>query len=454
MATTSKKGEIKLNKKHQGKEFSNKFHFVGLVKPVQKKDDVTDSWFDVEIFDTNITKSKKPRRVTQFIVETANRNDLRVEIAGMEQDKIWAYSSKHRRTQELPFSLRHDKSVLEDETFKVIESDWDKAERIGNIVEVGMWVDVKGHYEFNTFNDDDGKEITITKRIIDMVSPLKNGQVIITGLDEGDTFQAFDSEVDGKYLGMGKADKEGIATIRVGWLNPTGGELFITKIEADGTEGKRTKLEYTDGSVKVGERITVINNTATSSIRVDKESGGGYEYVDYIRDFKDPEFFEINKFEMQLGIRSTYQHEETLHTKVNGVYLGYGKEKSVPYHIELDVYHVKPEEEGKASLATAFSRLANNSFLVVEGIDNNRAETVMVEVEETDSDNPFADVSEKTIEYVEMSAGTKKGLEILRYIQGTYVKELLTDDEIYVSKEADPFEELQKVEILDEELPF
>ena len=30
------KGEIKINKKHEGKEFSNSFHFVGKVKPVQK----------------------------------------------------------------------------------------------------------------------------------------------------------------------------------------------------------------------------------------------------------------------------------------------------------------------------------------------------------------------------------------------------------------------------------
>lgn len=32
-----KKDEIKINKKHGGKEFTNSFRFVGLVKPVRKK---------------------------------------------------------------------------------------------------------------------------------------------------------------------------------------------------------------------------------------------------------------------------------------------------------------------------------------------------------------------------------------------------------------------------------
>ncbi|NDJ99826.1 hypothetical protein ABP2_0135 [Bacillus subtilis subsp. subtilis] len=32
-----KKDDIKINKKHGGKEFTNNFRFVGLVKPVRKK---------------------------------------------------------------------------------------------------------------------------------------------------------------------------------------------------------------------------------------------------------------------------------------------------------------------------------------------------------------------------------------------------------------------------------
>lgn len=432
------KGEININKKHGGKEFNNSFHFVGKVKPVQKKDEATDSWYEVEIFDTNLTKSKKDRRVTQFIVETANRNDLKVEVAGMEQDIAFIYSSTHKNTERIPFAQRHDKSVYPDDTYHLIDTDWDKAEKFGKIVEKDMWVDVKGHYEFSSFQNEEGNEITVVKRIIDQLSPLKNGTITVTGLVEGDTFRAYDSEIDGKYLGMGKANKEGIATLRVGWLNPEGGEMYLTKLEGE-LEGKRVKLEYTDGVVEINERITVSNNT-TSSVRVPKTDGAGYQYIDYVRDFKDEAFVEINTYEMQLGIKSTYQDEKTNHTKVNGVFLSYGKEASVINDVELTVFH-KEASEGKQSLATAFSRLAPNSFLVVEGIDHNRMETMVIEVL-AGEDDPFADVEEKAVEYQTVSAGTNKGLEITKYIQGSYIKEMLTDEEIYKpdpQSEADPF---------------
>jgi hypothetical protein len=429
------KGEITINKKHGGKEFNNSFHFVGKVKPVQKKDEATDSWYEVEIFDTNLTKSKKERRVTQFIVETANRNDLKVESAGMEQDIAFIYSSTHKRTERIPFAQRHDKSVYPDETYHLIDTDWDKAEKFGKMVEKDMWVDVKGHYEFSTF-ESDGEEITVVKRIIDQLMPLKNGTITIKGLIEGDTFRAYDSEKEGKYLGMGKANKEGIATLRVGWLNPEGGTLYLVKLEGD-TEGQRVKIDYTDETVEVNDRITVANNT-TSSIRLPKVGSTGYEYVDYIRDFKSEEFNEINSFEMQLGIKSTYQDENTLNTKVNGVFLSYGKESSQINDVTLNVIH-KEASEGKQSLATAFSRLESNSFLVVEGIDHNRMETMLIEVQ-AGEDDPFADVDEKKVEYQTVSAGTNKGLEITQYIQGSYIKDFLTDDEMYKPKDdSDPF---------------
>lgn len=445
------KGEIKLNKNHQGKEFSNSFHIVGLVKPVRKKDNETDNWFDVEIYDTNKTKSNKDRRVTQFIVETANRNELKVEVAGMEQDFAYIYSSVDRKSVRVPFSTRKDKSTYPNDTYHLIDTDWDKAEKIGEMVTEGMWADVKGKYEFSKFTNDEGKEITSIKRIIEQVTPLKNGEITITGLKEGDVFRAFDSEVEGTYLGMGKADKEGVAKVRVGWLNPEGGTLYITKMEND-VEGKRVKLDYTDGTVTT-DRITVSNNV-DSSVRVDKQDGSGYEYITYVRNFRSEDFVEINKFEMQLGIRSTYQDSETLDTKINGVFLSYGKERSTPNDVDLTVYH-KETEEGKDSLATAFSRLLPNSFLVVEGVDNNRAETALVEVQEKEDDNPFLDVAEKTIEYVQVSAGTKKGLEVLRYVQGTYIKELLTDEEITSVSEIDPFaSNTSTTTVTEDQLPF
>lgn len=445
------KGEIKLNKKHEGKEFSNSFHFVGLVKPVRKKDAESDSWYDVDIFDTNKTQTNKDRRVLQFNIETAFKNELKVELAGMEKDTVYLYSSTEGKSSPIAWDNRYDKSKYPNDTYHLIESEWDKAERLSEIVKTGIWVDVKGKYEFSLFTNDEGKETKIVKRIIEQVSPLKNGEVTITGLKEGDTFKAYDSEKDGIYLGMGKADKEGKATLRVGWLNPEGGTLYVCKVDGE-TEGKRATLDYTDGEV-VKDRFTIKNNV-DSSIRVAKEDGKGYEYVTYVRNFKDENFREINSFEMQLGIKSTYQDDKTLDTRINGVYLDYGKDKSVPRDVELTVYY-KEASEGKTPFATAFGRLNRGDFLVVEGIDNNRAEFAMVEVQEKEDDNPFADVDEKVSDYERVSTGTKKGLEVLRYVTGTYSKELLTEDEIELGNNSDdPFANTGNVKVEEDMLPF
>lgn len=443
------KGEIKLNKNHGGKEFSNNFHIVGLVKPVQKKDAETDSWYNVELFDTTTTKTGKARRVFQAVIETAFKNDLKVELSGMEKDTVYLYSSTERKSTPIAWADRHDKSKYPNETYHLIETEWDKAERVGGQIKVGMWVEVKGKYEFSEFTNEEGNTFNSVKRVIDSIQPLKNGIVEIKGLKEGDTFKAYDAETEGNYLGMGKANKEGIATVRVGWLNSEGGKLFICKVEND-VEGKRIAVDYTEGEVTT-DRITVKNNV-NSSIRVPKE-GGKYGYVDYVRDFKHEDFKEINAFEMQLGIKSTYQDDTTLDTKINGVYLTYGKQASTTHNVELTVYY-KEAEEGKQPFATAFGRLNRGDFLVVEGIDNNRAEYALVEVQEKEEDNPFADVSEKVTEFERVSTGTKKGLEVLRYVAGTYSKGLLSDEDLEGKTivNDDPFGGNSSVGISDEDL--
>ena len=113
----------------------------------------------------------------------------------------------------------------------------------------------KGKYEFSSFTNDEGQVINNIKRTIEHVVPLKNGEVTIKGLTEGDTFRAYDSAEGGNYLGMGKANKEGIATVRVGWLNPEGGKLYLTKV-TDDAEGQRVEQVYTSTTVE-GERITI-----------------------------------------------------------------------------------------------------------------------------------------------------------------------------------------------------
>jgi hypothetical protein len=419
------KATFKENKTHGGKEFSNKFHFVGQVFPVQKKDEGSESWYDVEIYDNTVTRTGRNRKVIQFLLETASFNRLKIELAGMEQDNAYLYSMTTKQSSRIDWANRHDKTKYPDETYFLIDTDWDKTEKFGNVVKEGIWVDVKGHYEFDTFTTDDNKEIKLVKRIIDNVAPLKNGEVVITEVKSGDVFRAYDE--NNSFLGQGKADASGAVSIRVGWLNPEGGKLYVCKLNADKSDGTLSEQAYNEDVVQNG-KITITNNLTTSPVRVDKASGG-YEYIDYTMDFRNADFKEVNSFEMQLGIRSTYQDETTLDTIVNGVYLDYGKARSTPKDVELIVYH-KEADVGNTALATAFSRLNPLDYMVVEGVDNNRAETTMIEVEETEEDNPFEDVGEKTVSYEEVSAGTKKGLEIKSYVTGTYHKELLTEEEI------------------------
>ncbi|RJS57522.1 hypothetical protein CJ481_17515 [Bacillus subtilis] len=442
-----KKDDIKINKKHGGKEFTNNFRFVGLVKPVRKKDPETDSWYDAEIFETTVTQTKKNRRVLQFNIETAPYNELKVELSGMERDLVYAYSSVHKKTVPLPWADRNDKTKLPDETYHVITPEWDVTEQLAKIVKPGMWVEVQGQYEFDSFENNNGEEIKLVKRIIKRVYPLKNGEVEIKGVKDGDQFKVYDSEEDGIWLGSGKA-KEGVAKVKVGWLNPDGGDLFITKITDDG-EGKRFKVSYTDDVVET-DKIKVSNNIQ-SEVRV-VEADGKYNYVSYVRDFASEDFKEHNKFEMQLGIKSTYQDEETKDTKVNGVYLDHGKEKSVPKDVELIVYYKEPEE-GKKPFADAFVGLKRGDFLVVEGIDNNRAQFTQVQVAESEEENPFEDVGEKVASFETVSTGTRKGLEVLRYIGGTWKSEFLSEEEISNEKKPneDPFAE---VTVDDDDLPF
>ncbi|KIL12166.1 hypothetical protein B4127_1497 [Bacillus pumilus] len=441
-----KKSDIKINKNHEGKEFNNFFRFVGKVKPVMKKDDATDSWVEAAISELTQTKTGKDRKVVQFIVETAHRNELKVELAGMEQAFVYPYSSKHKKSFKLEWEHRFDKTKFPDESYKVISTDWDLCDELATFIKPDMWVDVRGVYEFSSFENNEGETINVVKRIIKQVYPLKNGLVEINNVNSGEEYRIYDSEEKGRVLGYGKA-KEETVKINVGWLSPEGGNIFITKL-SNGEEGKRVKVAYNENTSET-DRIKVVNNVE-STIRINKEDGS-YEYIPYIRDFKSENFIEINEFEMQMGIKSVYQEEGSKDTKVNAAFLGYGKERSQVYDVELTVYHKEPEE-GKRSIAEAFANLNRLDFLVVHGIDNNRAEFATVEVEEQEEDNPFADVDEKVKSYEQVSTGTKKGLEILNVFTGTYAKNLLTEEEITgESEQQDPF---SNVSVSDDELPF
>ncbi|MCM3257039.1 hypothetical protein M3664_04490 [Paenibacillus lautus] len=337
--------KIKVNKKHEGKEFKSSFRFIGQVGQVSKKDKETGSWEKQPIYFQKPTTTGKQRRVLQFEVETAMSNRLRIELAGMEQQYAYPYSSKHKKAEKVAWADRNDKSKFPDDTYHAIEVDWDKAERLGQTIKEGDWVEVRGQYQFDTFSPEDGEERVFLKRVINSVRPIQNGVIV----------------------------------------------------NDDGT---------------------------TQTVK-----HGGEEF-DYVTDFNDPAFREVNYFSMQIGIRSTYQ-EESGDTKVNAVFLDYGKERSKPKDVELIVYQ-KEAAEGKKSMADAFASLNTYDFIEVTGQDNNRATFTYVDVvEELASDDPFADVdeTEKVTRKERVTNGDKRGLEVISYVQGSLMRELLTEDE-------------------------
>ncbi|MBT2759913.1 hypothetical protein [Paenibacillus sp. ISL-20] len=337
--------KIKVNKNHGGKEFKSSFRFIGQVGQVSKKDKDTGGWEKQPIYFQKATTTGKQRRVLQFEVETAMSNRLRLELAGMEMQYAYPYSSKHRKSQKVAWADRNDKTKFPDDTYHAIEVDWDKAQRLGQTIKEGDWVEVRGQYQFDTFSPDEGEERVFLKRVINSVRPIQNGVIV----------------------------------------------------NDDGT---------------------------TQTV---KHNG---EEFDYVTDFNDPAFREVNYFSMQIGIRSTYQ-EEGRDTKVNATFLDYGKERSEPKDVELMVYQ-KEVAEGKKPLADAFATLKFGDFIEVTGQDNNRATFNYVDVvEELASDDPFADVDDtvKVTRKERVTSGDKRGLEITGYVTGSKMIDFLTEDE-------------------------
>lgn len=328
---------MKLNKDHDGKEFKNFFRVIGKVKPVRKKEDNGD-WVDVSFYQTTLTQTLKDRRVLQFVVETANYNELKVELAGMEYDFAYAYSSTEKKSHKLKWVDRLDKDKYPNETYHLISPEWDKAEEYSKIICTDKYLDIRGHYEFSKFKNDEGQDKNYTKRVIDNIYIIEDGQ----------------------------------------------------------------EIKFNGNKIK------------------------------YVCDFNSPDFIEVNYFDLEIGIKSCYQDEDTNNTKVNATILSYGKEQSKINDVELIIYD-KEAEEGKISLANAFNSLERLDFVEVLGIDNNRVikSEVDAEVEITASD-PFANVdsSNKRTRKEWLITGNKKGLEITEYVEGTLQRKLLTEEEI------------------------
>lgn len=324
---------VRLNKKHGGKEFNSFFRFIGQVKQYNKFVDKKPVPQPFYVGD-GVTSTGKPKRAVVFDLYTAKNNQLKIELNGYEKPNAYITSSKTRQTFPIAWNDRNDKSKYPDETYHLMTQEWDLAEEVGNTLEEGMWVEIKGKYDPDSWVSD-GTERFVTKRIITSVTPIENGQEIKNGKDK----------------------------------------------------------------------------------------------FNYVTDFESPDFKEVNYFNMQVGIISTYQEEETKETKVNGVYLAYGKERSTPKEVKLFV-PFKQAAEGKTSLSDAFAGLNRLDFLEVMGVDHNRVEYTQVEDVKEELFDPFADVEETTARTKWAVSGQVRGLEVTSVVQGSYIKGMLSEEEI------------------------
>lgn len=360
-----KKSSVKLNKKHQGKEFNSYFHFIGKVSKNVKG--IGDEAQEQPYFTEKPTKTGKQRRSMQFDIETAKYNTLKVEQNGMPMDLAYAYSQTHKKSTSVKWDDRFDKSKLPDDTYHLMETDWDKTKRFGDLLKDEMWVEVKGEYEFDT-STFDGTEYKIQKRMATQVNPI------------------LPYDANEKY--------------------------------------RKNALVFGEDGVKIYKSLEKDNKGNALDDKVKWEQS-------YVADFDADNFKEQNYVSLQVGVDSVYQDEDKKDTKINGIFLTYGKERSTPKDVELTVYY-KEAPEGKLALADAFAKLDHLDFVEVIGVDNNRPEFSEVEdVVEVDED-PFADVSdEDTVVKKNMAiSGNRKGIEITSIVKGSYIKELLTEEEI------------------------
>jgi hypothetical protein len=168
---------LKINKNHEGKEFKSYFRFIGQVK--QTITGTSDNFKIHPIFETKTTKTDKPRRVLQFDVLTNKFNNVKVELAGMEKDYVYLFSSTEKKSYKIKWEDRLDKKKYPNDTYHYIQSEWDLSEQIASDLNEGDWIEVKGKYQFDKFVNDEGKEYPVIKRIINSVEKIEDGQEIV-----------------------------------------------------------------------------------------------------------------------------------------------------------------------------------------------------------------------------------------------------------------------------------
>lgn len=127
-------------------------------------------------------------RSIRFGVKTSERNEVFVELFGMEKEKVYGYSYEKKESKSFSFDQR--KNIPEeyrligtslglgrDDDGKLIRSncvEFDAVEEIYNNIENGDSVFIVGELQFSTYTNKSGEEVEQTQHVIKNLSIQKN----------------------------------------------------------------------------------------------------------------------------------------------------------------------------------------------------------------------------------------------------------------------------------------
>ncbi|MFE4571367.1 hypothetical protein [Paenibacillus chitinolyticus] len=190
------KSAVKISKDHGGKEFASSYHFVGKVKPIRNQEKGTDNWVDVPYYREETDNKGKVKKILEFIIETAESNDLKIKLSGKEMTFVYPYSSSKKKSSKISWEDRFDKTKYPDDTYHYIDSEWDKIDKFKELISTDVWVEVKGKYNPYEFTGDRDSEIKGVSRIPSYINPIIDGKVKI-----GDELRAIQvNKVDIPYI--------------------------------------------------------------------------------------------------------------------------------------------------------------------------------------------------------------------------------------------------------------
>lgn len=127
-------------------------------------------------YSEGIGKNGKPWRSIRFFVSTSPVNQIPIELFGSEQDFVYPYSSKDKKSQKMPFHMRSQvpqgyhiigvNATIPAGTKTVSNVDYDAVEYIYQNLSEGDRVWVNGETEFRKFENKQGNIVNSVRHTI------------------------------------------------------------------------------------------------------------------------------------------------------------------------------------------------------------------------------------------------------------------------------------------------